>query len=385
MTIPHIDYHLFGTHVRFGTGCADALGAELEALGCSRPAILMQPRMAASDNWARLRQGLAGMQTNVLSDVPNHGGVQWVETAVSTLAAFEADSIVAIGGGSVSDSAKAVSLLLAEKGLLADHMTHFIPPATVNIPRRTRAKLPIISLPTTASGAEVTPSFGAREGDHKLLFWNRQLASTTILIDPLLSADLPLAVIRYTAMNGLAHCFEGMYSRHRSLISDGIALQSIELFARALTDSALSPEEQRWRLLLAGHLSGVVLSMAKTCLHHAICHVIGARHNVGHGEVNTIVLPHALHFNEPHAREPLDAALKLLNRVSGTSHSHVSDWIANVIEILGLPASLKSLGITESDLMPIAQQTMQERGLAVNPRPVTDSEDVLSILRQAAR
>jgi len=385
MTIPHIDYHLFGTHVCFGPGCADALRTELDALGCSRPVVLMQPRMAVSEAWTRLNQHLGGMQTKVLSDVPNHGSVQWVETAVPELAAFDADSIVAIGGGSVSDSAKAVSLLLAEKGRLADHVTHFRPPATVDIPRRTHAKLPIVSLPTTASGAEVTPSFGAREGDHKLLFWNRQLASTTLLIDPLLSADLPLSLVRYTAMNGLAHCFEGMYSKNRSLISDGIALQSIELFAQALTDRALSPEEQRWRLLLAGHLSGVVLSMAKTCLHHAICHVIGARHNVGHGEVNTIVLPHALRFNEPQARELLDRALKVLNRVSGSHHLHVSDWIANVTDILGLPASLKSLGITENDLEPIAQQTLQERGLAFNPRPVTDSEEVLSILRQAAR
>lgn len=385
MTIPHIDYHLFGSHVRFGPGCADTLAAELDALGCSRPVILMQQRMAASENWVRLKQRLSGKQTRVLSDVPNHGSVQWVESVTAELAAFNADCIVAIGGGSVSDSAKAVSLLLAEKGRLADHMTHFRPPATVDIPSRTRAKLPIVSLPTTASGAEVTPSFGAREGDHKLLFWNRQLASTTILIDPLLSADLPLSLVRYTAMNGLAHCFEGMYSRNRSPISDGIALQSIELFAHALTDRALSPEEQRWRLLLAGHLSGVVLSMAKTCLHHAICHVIGARHNVGHGEVNTVVLPHALRFNEPQAGEALDAALKVLNRVSGASHLHVSDWIADVIERLNLPASLKDLGLTEADLAPIARQTMQERGLAFNPRAVTDSEEVLSILRQAAR
>lgn len=384
MTIPTLDYHLYGAHVRFGSGCAQSLGRELAALGCARPVILMQSRMAASEHWAVLRATLEGMMTHVIDSVPNHGGVTWVESVARDVAEFGADSIVAIGGGSVSDSAKALSMLLSEGGQLPDHATHFTPPATIEIPQRTKPKLPIVSLPTTASGAEVTPSFGAREGDHKLLFWNRQLSCTTILIDPLLSQDIPLTLIRYTAMNGLAHCFEGMYSRNRSLISDGIALQSMELFAQALTDDVMNQEEQRWRLLLAGHLSGIVLSMAKTCLHHAICHVIGARSGVGHGQVNTVLLPHSLRFNEPVAGECLIPALAVLNGVSATTHSTVSDWIADVIERLQLPGSLESIGITQEELPMIAKQTMTERGLAFNPRRVTHSDEVLSILRHAA-
>jgi alcohol dehydrogenase len=384
MTIPAIDYHLFGTHVKFGPGCAQDLREELAALGSIRPVVLMQQRMADSHNWATLHQSLKQMQIRVFTQVPNHSSVTWVTQAVREMAGFQPDSIVSLGGGSVSDSAKALSMLLAEGGVLDDHVTRFTPPASVDIPVRTKPKLPIIALPTSASGAELTPSFGVRQDDHKLLFWNRQVASRTVLIDPDLSSDIPLALMRYTAMNGLAHCFEGMYSRNRSLISDGIALQSIELFAQALTDEALSQQEQRWRLLLGGHLSGIVLSMARTCLHHAICHVIGARHNVGHGQVNTIILPHALRFNESVASASLAPALVVLNRIAGTSHSTVSGWISHVIERLGLPASLASIGITDVDLPLIAAQTMTERGLAVNPRPVTHADEVLSILRQAA-
>lgn len=384
MTIPHIDYYLFGTHVRFGPDSAQALRAELEALGSVFPVILMQSRMEASQSWAKLRQTLSGMETRVFASVPTHSSVQWVESVAREIADYGCDSIVAIGGGSVSDSAKALSMLLSEGGCLADHTTRFIPPSTVEIPSRTRTKLPIISLPTTASAAEITPSFGVRDGDHKLLFWNRQLASTTVLIDPSLSRDIPLRLMRCTAMNGLAHCFEGMYSRNRSLISDAIALESVELFAQALTDESMSPDEQRWRLLLAGHLSGVVLSMAKTCLHHAICHVIGGRHNVGHGEVNTVVLPHALRFNEEIAGASLRPALDVLNKVSGTGHPSVADWVAAVSQRLELPLSLSEIGVTHDDLPAIAEQTMKERGLAVNPRSVTHSSQVLSILRQAA-
>lgn len=383
MTAPNIDYHLFGTHVRFGPGCAQTLRDELVALGSARPVVLMQHRMAASEAWAGLQHTLVGLETRVFTSVPTHSSVTWVEAAAREIADFGCDSIVAIGGGSVSDSGKALSMLLSEGGCLPDHATRFIPPSTVEIPVRTRAKLPIVSLPTTASGAEVTPSFGVRDDDHKLLFWNRHLASTTILIDPLLNRDIPMVLMRYTAMNGLAHCFEGMYSRNGSPISDGIALQSIEMFAQALTDESMAPDEQRWRLLLAGHLSGVVLSMAKTCLHHAICHVIGARHSVGHGQANTVILPHALRFNDEVAGARLAPALAVLNRVSGTAHSNVADWVAAVIQKLDLPSSLSALGITQRDLPAIAEQTMQERGLAVNPRPVSHSDEVLSILGQA--
>src|SRR5690606_19439656 len=249
----HIDYHLFGAHVRYAPGSAFQLPMELEAIGAARPAILMQKRMRGSAAWNDLQARLAGWDMRVYGDVPTHGSVEWVESTARELKEFGCDSIVAIGGGSVSDSAKALCLLLAEGGKLVDHATRYTPPETIEVPRRVRPKLPIISLPTTASGAEVTPSLGARDGNHKRLFWNRELASTTVLIDPDLSADLPLELLRYTAMNGLAHCFEGMYSRNRSAISDGIALQSIELFAQALTDANLSQQAQRWRLLSGGH------------------------------------------------------------------------------------------------------------------------------------
>ena len=377
------DYYLFGAHVRFGAGCAFDLPGEIRALGCRRPAILMQQRMADSRDWSLLRDRLREFETFVFSAIPAHGSVKLVESIASQASAFGCDSIVAIGGGSVSDSAKALAMLLAEGGGLADHATRFTPPSTVDIPLRTRPKLPIISLPATASGAELTPSFGIREDNHKLLFWNRNLSSTTVLIDPMLSRDIPLGLLRETGMNGLAHCLEGLYSRYRSIVADGIALQSLRLFAEAFTDDSLDEDGQRERIVLAGHLSGMVLSMARSCLHHAICHVIGARHGVRHGAANTVILPSALRFNEQAAGALLAPALAVLNQVSGARHESAADWVRAAALRLGLPASLSELGITEADLPAIAEQTMGERGLALNPRTVNGSHEVLSILRQA--
>ena len=383
MVLPDFDYHLYGTHVRFARGAANGLADELAALGCTCPVVLMQQRMADSAAWSQLRSTLAHVHPHVYTSVPTHGSVEWIETVVRDLHGSGCDSIVALGGGSVSDSAKALAMLFAEGGRLADHATRFTPPATADIPVRTQLKLPIVALPTTASGAEITPSFGIRSGSHKLLFWNRNLAATTVIIDPELSRDIPLQRMHATAMNGLAHCFEGMYSRNRSQMADAIALQAIELFAQALTGHAESVDDERAVLMAAGHLSGVVLSMAKTCLHHAICHVIGARHQVGHGEVNSVVLAHALRFNNPASHDLLTPALQILNRVSDTTHRNVSDWLVQASQQRGLPMRLSELGLTGADLPAIAEQTMHERGLAVNPRPVTHADEVLAILRQA--
>jgi alcohol dehydrogenase len=378
------DYHLFGTHVRFGDGASLRAGAELKAMGLSRPVVLTQDRIAASPRYAAIVDTLGDAVVLERRGIPPHSSVSLIETMMPDVAAFGPDCLIAIGGGSVADSAKALSLLLAEQGRLADHVTIFRPPSTIEIPLRTRPKLPIIAIPSTASGAEVTSSFGVRDGDRdKLMFWNRQVAAETILIDPLLSADVSLATMRYTAMNGIAHCLEGLYSKGRSIVSDGMAVQAIGLFQQALCTPALDEAAQRRLILAAAHLSGMVLSMARSCLHHAICHVLGARQNLAHGLVNTVILPHALRFNEDMARPQLAPALEAVNRQAGGRYDRLSDWLEDIAQARGLPRDLAELGVPEGALNDIARHVMTERGLALNPRPVAHANDVLAILRQA--
>ncbi|OZI21112.1 iron-containing alcohol dehydrogenase [Bordetella genomosp. 9] len=381
------DYHLFGTHVRFGEGAAHALGDELRARGLKRPAVLTQDRIASAPPYVALLRSLDGMAVLQRAGIPAHSSVSLIETMAPEIAAFGADCLVAVGGGSVADTAKALALLLAEGGRLADHVTVFQPPSTVYIPRRIEAKLPIIAVPTTASGAETTSSFGVRDGGHdKLMFWNRQVSAAAILIDPLLSQDVPLATMRYTAMNGVAHCLESLYSKGRSVVSDGMAMQGVALFAQALGSPLPEETVQRRLILAAAHVSGMALAMARSCLHHAICHVVGARLNLPHGLVNTVILPHALRFNETVAGPLLAPALDCVNRSGARSarrYDSLSDWLARTADDLDLPRRLRDLGVPADVLPDIAGHVMTERGLALNPRPVAVASDVLAILRQA--
>jgi len=379
------DQHVFSTHVRFGDGVSGTLGQELYALGLSRPAILTQPRVARLPACEAAIASLGTLPRFESTSIPPHSSVALIETIAEEIASFGADCLVAIGGGSVADSAKAVALLLAEGGSLKDHVTRFTPPSSVHIPRLTKTKLPIIALPTTASGAEATSSFGVRDDAtrEKLMFWNRQIAATTILIDPVLSQSTPLATLRFTAMNGIAHCLEALYSRGRSPVSDSVALRALSLFQQALSARDQDEAAQRRLFMQAGHLGGLALGLARSALHHAICHVVGARTGLGHGLVNTVILPHAIAFNERDFTDRLSPALDVVNRGSGANYASVSAWLIDMAATHEFPTRLSALGVGVDDLEPIARQVMGERGLALNPRPVADWNEVHGILRSA--
>ena len=377
------------TRVVSRPGAVLELGSELARLGCRRPLLLSSTRMAASTLYAGIRESLSGFECFEAGDIPPHSSVLTVSRIARMAQDNNIDVLVAIGGGSVSDTAKAVALVLAEGEPLEQHASRFLPPDTVITPDLVRLKVPIVSIPMTASGAEATPSFGIRTTQGtKLLFWDAQLASRVVLLDPLANLATPASVMLSTGMNGLAHCIEGLYSRNRSPITSILALDGIALFDQALRHVAHAPEavDARAELLLAAHISGMVLASARSCLHHAICHVLGATFGVAHGAVNSVILPHAVQFNAPFAAGELAAAARRLGRAGCRDDEGAAafiDWIRDVQQSTGVPSRLRDLGIARDGLKAAAEKTMHERGLAYNPRPVSKSAEIESILMAA--
>lgn len=376
------------TRVVARPGAADDLAKELLALGCRRPMLLSSQRTAAGAVYAKLLQAVQNLAPLEAKDIPPHSSVPTVLQIARVVRDEGIDCLVAIGGGSVSDTAKAVALIVAEGEPLEQHATRFVPPDRVVAPDLIRPKLPIVSIPMSASGAEVTPSFGIRTADGtKLLFWDPRLASTVILLDPVANLALPAAVMLSTGMNGLAHCIEGLYSKNRSPISSVLALEGIRRFDGALGNVAREPErwEHRAELLLAAHISGMVLATARSCLHHAICHVLGATYGVPHGAVNAVILPHAVQFNAPSVIGELTAAARCLGIAGSASDASAEliAWIRSLQRNIGVPTKLRELGIDRDTLKSTAEKVMHERGLAYNPRPVTDVAEIESILMSA--
>ena len=301
--------------------------------------------------------------------VPQHSSVATVAEVVRLAREHRADGFIAIGGGSVSDTAKAAALWLAESGNLEDHATHFTPPNTLVAPQLAAPKLPIVAVPCTASGAEVTSSAGIRAAEgRKLIFSDSKLAARLIVIDPLANISVPASIMLATGMNGLAHCIEGRYSKQRTPITDALARHAIDLFATALPQVAREPQsvEHRASLLTAAHLSGLVLVNARTCLHHAICHAIGAVTGVAHGDANSVILPHAMQFNH----EWLDNAFTIVA-------------VRALQATLRVPTRMRDIGVRRDAIGTIAAKVMSERGLYFNPRPVRDVDEIMALLEAA--
>jgi alcohol dehydrogenase class IV len=372
------------TKVVFGPDTIARLPAELRELGIGRPAILAGARTTRSLVYERTRTALQGFHLLEFNEIPQHSSVTAVTAIMERARAHRADGLIAIGGGSASDSAKAAALWLAEGGELEDHASRFTPPANLSIPELKAAKLPIVAIPATASGAEVTPSLGIRTEDgRKLLFWDIKLASRLIVIDPVANVPVPVSIMLATGMNGLAHCVEGLYSKARTPITTALALHAIGLFVQALPRVAREPNSIACRaeLLAAAHLSGLVLMNARTCLHHAVCHALGAVTGASHGQANAVVLPHAMAFNAEAAPEAMAGIARAWG--AGAGARSAVGLVRELQSEIGVPTRLRDIGVPHDSLGAVAKKVMMERGVYFNPREVRGPDEIEKLLEEA--
>ena len=362
----------------------DAIPAQLEALDIQRPMILAGRHVRQTHFFERIQAMLpTGAHLNP-QPLPAHSSLKWVTDTAQLAKQLGTDGFISIGGGSASDSAKAVALLLAEGGELPQHAIRFTPPDQLMAPVLKQPKLPIIAVVCTASGSEVTPSLGVSD-DHgkKLLFQDLQLTPRVVIIDPVANLEVPIALMLSTGMNALAHALEGLYSKQRSPVSEALALETLHKLPAALMAAHAQPDDlaARSALLEAAHLGGLVIANARTCLHHAVCHAIGAYCGVAHGEANAVMLPHALRFNAGHAHEALSRAARAWG--CGQTPAALIAAVVQLQESLQVPQRLRDMGVPQEALQAIAQKIMGERGLYFNPRVVMKVEEMEELLAHA--
>jgi maleylacetate reductase len=309
--------------VRWGLGELPGLLAELE---------IERPFLIASDRWTEL-------------DLPSSG--RWSEVPSDRIAEIEADAdgadgLLAVGGGSAIDLAKAVS---AQTGL------------------------PAVSVPTTYSGAEWAPSFGIRDHDRRMRGGGGGGNLAGIVYEPKLTLDLPRAESVGTALNALAHCAEALYVKGRNAEADDLALEGARTIARSLPRVADDGHdvEARTDLLAGAAAAGHALGLAGLGLGHAMAQAIGGRYGLPHGALNAICLPAALRFNEPVAGD----AIRRFGNALGSS-----DPVGRVRELahLGGFERLRDMGVPDADLPQLAEAAAQRGGAKANPRPASPAE-----------
>jgi maleylacetate reductase len=301
--------------------------AELPALAGERPFVVAGPRwrhiLAADDRW---------------EEVPSHR----IEVPDGV------DAIVAIGGGSAIDTAKAAS---AASGL------------------------PLVSVPTTYSGAEWTAFFGVRDPERRMRGGGAGANLSAIVYEPELTLGLPVRETVGTALNALAHAAEALYVRERTADTDRDALEGARLIAEWLPRVVERPDdlEARTGLLRGACHAGAALGGSMLALGHALAQGLGGRYGAPHGALNALTLPAALRFNEPVAGE----------EIARFGEAIGSDDPATRVEELarlGGYERLRDLGIPEGAPQEVAETVAARPGAKANPRSVTPA-DVEALVR----
>lgn len=294
-----------------------------------------RPLLVASARW----DGLELPTASRWGEIPSH------RIAVPG----DVDGILAVGGGSAIDTAKAASVA---------------------------SGLPLVSVPTTYSGAEWTPSFGVRDPSKKIVGGGAGAKLAGIVYEPRLTLDLPRAESGGTAMNALAHTAEALYVRGHNADGDQRALAGAQAIADSLADALDSPRDVdlRTRLLEGAALAGEALALAGLALGHAMAQAVGGTYGLPHGTLNGITLPAALRFNAALAPEAV--------RRFGEAIGAPDDPAAKVEELAALSGStrLRELGVPEADLPQLAEAVARRAGNQANPRPATP-EEVEQLLR----
>jgi maleylacetate reductase len=328
-------YDQFAIRVVFGAGSFDRLAEEVERLGLKRAMILSTPgrRRLADEAAKRLGVATAGIHAEAMMHVP----VETARAARETARRLAADCAVAIGGGSTIGLGKAVAL---DTGL------------------------PVIAVPTTYSGSEMTPIYGLTEGGVKRTGRDRKVLPRVVLYDPALTVGLPAKVSGPSGMNALAHCVEALYAEDANPIARLMAADGIRALGHALPVVVKEPLdlEARSEALYGAWLAGSVLGMASMGLHHKLCHTLGGSFNLPHAEVHTVILPHATAYNRaaaPQAMRTIAAALGAEDAAQG---------LYDLATALGAPLSLAAIGMPEDGIERAAK--LASENPYANPRPV---------------
>jgi alcohol dehydrogenase class IV len=338
-------YEPHPARVVFGAGSRSKIGEEIERLNMKRALLIASARHSKT---IQAELGLRVVET--ITDVVMHVPIELAHRAETSALAAKADGIIALGGGSSVGLAKAIAL---------------------------GTGLPIIAVPTTYSGSEMTSIWGLTEGGKKKTGRDVRVRPKTVVYDPELLESLPARIAGPSGLNAIAHAMEALYAAGIDPITQLFAEESVRALAASLPrilDGGPDAPLAHASALFGAWLAGACLDRATMGLHHKLCHVLGGSFNLPHADVHAVILPHAARYNR-------DAAPEAMTRLG---RALCSDDVPGALFALavrvGAPTSLGRLGMKYADL-DRAVEIATENPYA-NPRPI-DREAVRRLLEDA--
>ncbi len=335
------------TAVLFGEDSTERLPDELSRLRATKVMVICTPgrRGAAEAIGRALGSRLVGLFPQAAMHVP----IETVQSARAEARRLGADAIVTLGGGSAIDLAKAVAF---------------------DVP------LVTLAIPTTYSGAELTPFYGVTEAGIKRTYRELRVVPRVVIYDPCLTLGLPAEISATSGLNALAHCLEGLYAPDLNPAVTALALEGVRRLVTSLPGVIARPDDRALRAeaLCGAWLAASVVSAVKMGLHHRLCAILGGSYQLPHAAVHAALLPHVMAFNAAAAPDALAAAAAILGQ------GRIGRAVFDFATALGIEMALGRLGLRESDLDRVAAAALE--AAPYHPRAATPDR-LRALLRDA--
>ncbi|MDW3683733.1 maleylacetate reductase [Cupriavidus sp. CV2] len=340
-------YSPLPARVVFGKGSLASLAREVEQLGATRALVLCTPEQMPLAR--RVAELLGDRYVGTFPGAVMHVPIEVAREARALAARLGADCAVAVGGGSTIGLGKAIAL---------------------------ESPIPIVAVPTTYAGSEMTPIYANTENGEKKTGRSAQVLPRSVVYDPELTLTLPPAISATSGLNAIAHCVEALYAADANPVTTLMAEDGIRALASGLPEVVTRPHDMAARsaCLYGAWLAGSVLGTCAVALHHKLCHTLGGMLNLPHAQTHAIILPHAVQYNAaaaPHVMARIAAALGSDDAARG---------LHQLARRLQVPLALEQLGVRHGDLARVADQAL--RAPYPNPAPLT-RDGILRLLENA--
>ncbi len=364
----------------FGEGSLAKLGDLIKKTGCSRPFIIsgkVLTKIGVADRVVELLEK-SGYTAELFNDVEANPSTMTVEKAAKAFKESGGDCIIALGGGSPMDVAKAVGVVSVYGGSIKDYEGGGKVPGKIT---------PMIAIPTTAgTGSEVTAFTVITDHDrnYKLTVFSYDLIPQYALLDPELMMSLPKSVAAATGIDALVHAIEAYLSKAASPFSDSMAEKAMELIGSSLRLFVADREnkEAASAMLTGSMFAGLAFSWARLGNVHAMAHPLGGYFDVPHGVANAILLPIVMEYNAPAEKGRYKKIYECLTPETRITGDFTPDVLVKELKdlthTLGIPKNLIEVGVTEDKIPAMSEDAMKSGNIAVNPRETT-IEDIKAL------
>lgn len=379
----NLGYYKNPTQITYGVNALKEVKKIIDGQGIKNVLIVTDPGLMKTGLIDDLLQYVNHVNYKIFSECQPNPTVSNCNNALDMLREVKADLVIAIGGGSSMDVAKAVSLLATNGGEIKEYE---------GIDTFNKDLLPLIAIPTTAGTASEVTNFTVitdEEREYKFTVGGVRLAPKWAILDPMVTLTLPSHITAATGLDALVHAIESYTSKMANPITKTLAREAIRKISRNLRQAVYNGDTLKYRdeMLMGSLLAGLAFNNTRLGNCHALSHPVSAIYGVPHGVANAILIPHVMAFNilavpELYADIAEDMGEVLDNSTVMEKAYKAVESVRKLAKDIGIPESFESFGIDSSKIEKMAEDAMLSGNIAVNPR-ITRYDDVIRLYKQS--